>query len=484
MSTWQLHALTGGARAGCRRCATAILALAVLAPSACVPPAPQTAPTDLAPERIWDEDLVCDADGRPYAVALTRAADGAPRFLFAAAATGGERWTVADPAPFGQAPRGRRRPRLAVGRNGEVYCAWEDTRSGPIDLYFNRSVDGGATWLATDLRLNTNPPGTSHLAVPALVCDDAGHVYALWRDDRDGFDAFYANASRDRGATWRERDVRVTGIGLGRKDEPRMACDDRGNVYVAWVESGDGGWHVSFNASFDGGDTWMLQDVRLGDGGGAFALDLVALDGGAVVAAWSETSASGERVFVARSTDGGRFWDAPRALRVADLVADASAPLLVTDGRRYVYVAWYATGVDGNGSLAVATSDDAGGRFESTVVRLQSQLEDPDPYGPRRGRLPPFDLACDRTGNVYLAWTERGAATYEIGVDRVGGFGRTWQRLASPVGLAPYPPALPVPPRLACDDFGHVHLLWSDGHALHVAVSPFYGDSGWRHQAF
>jgi hypothetical protein len=452
---------------------------------ACAPSQTPDAEEVVAPERFWDVDLACDDGGRPYAVALTRAPDGAVRFFFAAARSGGETWEVADPAPFGVAERGRRRPRLAAGRDGEIYCLWEDARSGPIDLYFNRSDDGGTTWLAEDLRLNTNAAGTSHLAAPAIACDDVGRVYAVWRDNREGFDAFYSNASRNAGATWRASDVRVTGIiGFGRKDEPRLACDSFGNVYLAWVEERDGGTHVYFNASLDGGDSWMLQDIWLGDGGRVFAADLVAMDTGVVLVAWSETGQGGERVFVARSTDRGRVWDTPRPLRVAQLRPDASPPRIVSDRRDHVYVAWHATGSDNMSRIAVASSSDAGGRFEFNVARLPSLLEEPDPYGPRRGLQAPFDIDCDESGNVYLSWTEPGAGLYRVGIDRMSGFGRIWLQLPTPMGLDAYPPALPAPPQLACDDFGHVYLLWNAGHVLHTAASPFYAESGWRHQSF
>jgi hypothetical protein len=34
---------------------------------------------------------------------------------------------------------------------------WRDTRNGRDDIYFNRSPDGGATWLIADVRLDTDP---------------------------------------------------------------------------------------------------------------------------------------------------------------------------------------------------------------------------------------------------------------------------------------------------------------------------------------
>ena len=476
-----------------RRVIAALAVVAGVATAGCVPPAPRAGDGEPAsdnapglgdlpgPDRVWEPQMACDDDGRAYAVALSRSAAGDATLLFATTTASGDAWTVADPAPFGAGPRGRRRPQLALGRPGEVYCAWEDSRSGPVDLFFNRSVDGGVTWLPQDVRVNTNAPGTSHLAAPVVACDDLGRVYAVWRDNRDGFDAFYCNSSRDYGVTWQPRDVRITGIGLGRKDAPQLVCDRSGNLYLAWAELRDGSQRAFFNTSSDGGDTWLLQDIALGDAGGVFAIDVAALEDGTVIAAWVESGAAGHRVSVTRSTNGGRFWDPARVLRGE--FADASPPRIVTDSRRFVAVGWAASG-GGGGGITVASSSDGGVRFESVTVRATAPLLDPDPHGARRGLEPRFGIACDTAGNVYVAWIDVGAGAAQVSVDRIGAFGRQWMQLHRPFGLSPYAPVTPEPPQLACDDFGHVHLLWNGGDRLHAATSPFYAESGWRHHAF
>jgi hypothetical protein len=448
--------------------------------SGCAPAANQTEPLVTAPERIWDPALGCDEDGRAYAIALTRDTAGAYGFVFATTDPSGASWTKSDPAPFGLAPRGRRRPRLAIGRPGEVNVLWEDSRSGPVDLYFNRSTDGGTTWLPNDVRVNAVPTGSSRLATPALACDDYGRVFAVWRDDREGFEAYYCNASRDGGASWGPRDVRITSIGMGRKTEPRLVCDRRQNLAIAWIEQRDGGQRAYCNASFDGGETWMAPDVSLGDAGDVFGLDLVLADGGTLVAAFSESGAGGDHIFVTRSTSGGRVWDAVRELRSPELSARTSVPRVTSDERGNVFVAWAAMAHDGNMRIAVAASSDAGRTFDTVSSIVTGQLEDPDPHGPRRGLDAPFDLACDNSGNLYVTWIEFAAGERRVAIDRLGSFGRQWMRLPPPLGLAADVPVSPAPPRIACDDFGHVHLLWSGGHVLFAATSPFYAESGWR----
>src|SRR5262245_25457927 len=47
-----------------------------------------------------------------------------------------------------------------IARAGaNLYVVWYDRRLGDLDVFFNRSLDGGDTWLATDVRLDTTPAG-------------------------------------------------------------------------------------------------------------------------------------------------------------------------------------------------------------------------------------------------------------------------------------------------------------------------------------
>jgi len=101
----------------------------------------------------------------------------------------------------------------AVGPNGEVYIAW----TGPAGIVFDRSLDGGQTWLPQDIPV-TNMPGGWDFTVPGLnrcnglpftVCDLSGGphhgtIYINWSDQRNGpnnTDVWLVK-STDGGDTW------------------------------------------------------------------------------------------------------------------------------------------------------------------------------------------------------------------------------------------------------------------------------------------
>jgi hypothetical protein len=103
----------------------------------------------------------------------------------------------------------------AVGPNGEVYVAW----AGPMGLVFDKSLDGGNTWLNND-KIITSIGGGWNYAIPGIyranglpvtVCDVSnglykGTIYINWSDQRNGTadtDVWLVK-STDGGNTWTE----------------------------------------------------------------------------------------------------------------------------------------------------------------------------------------------------------------------------------------------------------------------------------------
>lgn len=83
----------------------------------------------------------------------------------------------------------------AVGPNGEIYVSW----AGPDGLVFDKSMDGGNTWLDTDIVITSIPggwdydiPGISRCnGLPITDCDLSGgvyngNIYVNWSDQRNG----------------------------------------------------------------------------------------------------------------------------------------------------------------------------------------------------------------------------------------------------------------------------------------------------------
>ncbi len=101
----------------------------------------------------------------------------------------------------------------AVGTNGEIYVCW----AGHEGLIFDKSLDGGNTWLNDDIKVcdmpggwNFDIPGINRAnGLPITVCDlsdsaSRGTIYVNWTDQRNGKDDtdVWLVKSTDGGNTW------------------------------------------------------------------------------------------------------------------------------------------------------------------------------------------------------------------------------------------------------------------------------------------
>ena len=105
-------------------------------------------------------------------------------------------------------------PRIAVA-GSSVYVMWHDNPDDPNfqllsrDVFFNRSLDRGLTWLPTDIRLNTSgPAGTFFTEFPDL-CASGNEVFAVWIARRQPRTVAF-NRSLGSGTTWLATDVPIS----------------------------------------------------------------------------------------------------------------------------------------------------------------------------------------------------------------------------------------------------------------------------------
>lgn len=200
-----------------------------------------------------------------------------------------------------------------------IYVAWHDDRAmGTNNVYLQVSQDGGDTWNATDMRLNSNPDGEWIAENPALACDGQA-VYAVWEDDRDGVlenKAIYFNASYDTGGSWFGEDLNLTADGEGDWNslDPQIVLGGA-DLYVTWYDGRDGAYDIYFNHSSDWGATWMGDEVRVDTdaaGNSYSAKPRMVVDGvGGVHVIWEDLRNASNDIYYNKSADFGAHWADP-----------------------------------------------------------------------------------------------------------------------------------------------------------------------------
>jgi hypothetical protein len=194
-------------------------------------------------------------------------------------------------------------PRVAVnGFTDEVYVAWDAIEgAGDSNIYFVASPDAGGSF-GGPVRVDDDPMGQNQLNVSIAVDARSQKIYATWEDRRGGANVYFT-WSEDGGASW-EPNVDV-GAGLGGDQfRPEAVVDAARNVYVAFHDTSDGMRVVFSRFNAEGTfDPPLLPSREAGRAGVVADEPTVASDRyGAVYVAWQENrNAADVDVFFARA---------------------------------------------------------------------------------------------------------------------------------------------------------------------------------------
>jgi len=161
----------------------------------------------------------------------------------------------------------------AVGPKGEIYVVWV----GPKGLVFNKSLDGGKTWMPHETWIIGIPGGWSYAipgmkrcnGLPQTICDlsngpNRGTIYVNWTDQRNGENDtdVWLIKSTDGGLTW-SAPIRVNNDIEGRQQFLSWMDIDvkNGNIYCVFYD------RRNYKSDSDETDVYLAKSI---DGGESF----------------------------------------------------------------------------------------------------------------------------------------------------------------------------------------------------------------------
>ncbi|GJQ59530.1 MAG: tandem-95 repeat protein [Candidatus Scalindua sp. AMX11] len=299
-------------------------------------------------------EISSDESGHVY-VSWTDYRNGKGGIYFNYSADYGVTWQENDIRLDTGVALGARNPEISSDGNGHVYVTWSDSRAGNSDIFFNSSSDYGETWQASAIRLDAVGDAAT-TSDPEISSDGSGHVYVVWVDDRNARGArarnkeIYFNYSDDYGETWQENDIRI-GTGRARRSSLEISSSGNGHVYVVWKDERNGVDDIYFNHSADYGVTWRESDIRLDTtkSHGSSRRPRISSDGnGRVYVTWYSLGKS--HIYVDYSDDYGVTW------QKRDIILDTGGavpniythdPEISSDKNGHAYVVWLERGNDG-----------------------------------------------------------------------------------------------------------------------------------------
>jgi len=334
--------------------------------------------------------------------------------------------------------------------SGIIYSAWQASRGGDGDIYFNTSEDNGASWLTEDTRLNVI---SRYCENPFLACDNRGYVYAVWQGRSEDTPDIYFNYSHDSGLTWQAEDARIEVDGALPRN-PRIACDRGGTIYLIWEDESDGRPALYFRRSDDRGGTWS-GDTRVDrdDAGAAYSppAAISCDDKKGVYVVWEGELGGRTDIYFNRSSDGGDTWqDFGTMLNDPGYQASSMSPAICCDYYGGVYAVW--VGAEGAGDVFFVASSDGGVTWPEAPIRIS----DPSPTVSQR-RAP--DISCDNKGSLYAVWTEQGLLSSAVYFNSSSDWGATWMPEGAMVSEKEFY-SQTARPQAACDNGGEVYIAW------------------------
>jgi hypothetical protein len=307
-------------------------------------------------------------------------------------------------------------PQIAVdpvdGRT--VYAAW--LQNGKSDTVVAKSTDFGATWsvvVADSTNAGTDKP---------ILVVRGSQVYVAFNHAQK----IWVSSSHDGGATFTSVNVNKTGK-LGWALASGGTVDPAGIVYFAWAGYEQNGGakgpvNLFISKSSDGGRTWTNALVDRSGAppdcsaylcGWAYLGAQMALASDASGALYALRNAGSvdrapERIFFARSLDGGATWSAKVDVSAAPSGAAHAFPAIAAAAPGDVRIAWMDDRVGGLWNTYYRSSRNGGTSWSSeidlsTFVPGFAYIQ-PGGFGFPFGDY--FELDIDDRGNTHAAFGE------------------------------------------------------------------------------
>jgi hypothetical protein len=308
-----------------------------------------------------------------------------------------------SPSPSGGARLATHRVKITANPpqyEDHVYLVWVEGADGINgELVFQKSIDGGMTWLGSPTQI-THTIGNS--IQPAIaVTPDNGLIHIVWADNTPGYKAnplnlfnyeiFYM-VSVDDGVTWSEP-WRLTYKSdlpdmAAISQTPAIAVDTYNSVYVVW--SDNRGWacgenvQIYYARSPYGELPWSpdLPVTSYQDGYGCFQPSILVHNMDKVVHLVFVRLAppiGSSQIYYLRSTDYGNTWGGEKILTDISLEADnpyISSGEIYFEGATYEDYALYvvAQGTNqGHQDIFYAGSIDRGDNWDSRQLTTQNK---------------------------------------------------------------------------------------------------------------
>jgi predicted neuraminidase len=320
------------------------------------------------------------------------------------------------------------RPQVTTDAQGTWVAVWYsfdslgETIETDADILVARSTDAGVSWTAPE-PLNTNAASdVGGDRRPQVTTDAIGTWVAVWYStdsfgDTIGTDEDILVArSTDAGVTWTPPAALNTNAGSDRWEDfrPQLTTDGQGTWIAVWHSYDSLGGTLGLDGdilvarSTDAGVSWTapepLNTNAASDGADDYRAQVTTDAQGTWVAVWVQSTKKDAVIRVARSTDAGVSWTAPKRLNnsASSSRVNDRLPQVTTDALGTWVAVWYSDDslggtIGADDDILEARSTDGGSTWTKPVaLSMYASCDSNNDWGPQ--------LTTDGQGNWIAVW--------------------------------------------------------------------------------
>jgi hypothetical protein len=332
-----------------------------------------------------NQEIAVDSNNNIHVVWIEDAS-GDEEVYYKRSTDGGVSWTTKR---LTYDPDGSAFPDIAVATNNHIHVVWQAYTLGNYEIYYKRSINGGAAW--TTKRL-TYTSGSS--VSPAIATDSNNHIHVVWHEGVPGSYEIYYKKSTNGGTSWSTK--RLT-YNSGDSYSPAITVDSNNQIHVAWTDRTPGNWEIYYKKSTNGGATWTAKRLTYNSGSSSNPA-IAAGSNNHIQVVWEDKTHGNTEIYYKKSTNGGGAWTTKRLSYNSGV---STGPDIAVDLNNNLHVAWMDyTPI--NAEIYNKRSTDGGASWTTTRLTWNSGQS----YYPAIG--------VDSDNNIHVVWWDRTPGNSEI----------------------------------------------------------------------
>lgn len=375
-------------------------------------------------------------------------------------ASGTAQWT-ADGLALCAATDIQINPKIVSDGAGGAIIAWDDRRTGILDIYVQRiDAAGVVQWTADGLGLCT---ATDHQYECAIASDGAGGAIVAWRDSRSGNYDIYAQRVNASGTPQWTADGVALCTSSATQFEPKIISDGAGGAIVTWHDDRNGYYDIyARRVDASGTPLWTADGVALCTETSNQRDPTIASDGaeGAIVAWTDYRGADGDIYAQLVNASGSAMWT-PDGLPVCTATGTQYFPDIISDGTGGAIVTWQDERQGGANPDTYAQRL-ALGTIQWTADGVALSAADGHQKEPK--------IASDGSGGAIVAWHDNRPLPWDVYAQRIFAWGELGHVVPHVRGISDVPN----------DQGGKIELQWDRAFVLEDPNPDITYYSLWR----